>query len=427
VAHHSPQRTGAFVTKRLEEIRRERRSAEAAARAAEEAKAAEPSALDRAAEYLATEPQRTLTAPSRLGAFGRFMRRVLYRLLRPHTVPQRIFETEVVHALRDTEAVLAQHQAAMDGYATEQRSMQQVDAQVSDALQRHLERLERVEKRAEMADAALETHLGSFTEDMSRHLQALEQRVADAEARASFLWESVHTAPYVSDRSVLETTDDAGKRVLGYSDGSDRASDDDLYRRFEDVFRGSEAFIRDRQRAYVELLRGHEPILDIGCGRGELLDLLADENMSAKGVDVDPGMVERCREKGHDVELADGLEFLAAAADGSLGSIFTAQVVEHLPYEALVRFFELARAKLGHSGVLVVETVNPHSLGALKNFWLDPTHTAPVFPEVALLLSRLHGFPAATIVFPNGSGDLERDLREQGEYAMVALGARPTE
>jgi glycosyltransferase involved in cell wall biosynthesis/SAM-dependent methyltransferase len=192
VAHHSPQRTGAFVTKRLEEIRRERRSAEADAKA----KAAEPSALDRAAEYLATEPRRTLTAPSRFGAFGRFARRVLYRVLRPHTVPQRIFETEVVHALRDTEGVLEQHRAAIDAYADEQRRMQQINAQISDALQRNLERVERQAQSAErevggmlatvqamLANVkSLEKHLGLLTEDTSRHLEALEQRVADAEA-----------------------------------------------------------------------------------------------------------------------------------------------------------------------------------------------------------------------------------------------------
>jgi glycosyltransferase involved in cell wall biosynthesis/SAM-dependent methyltransferase len=423
MTHHSPSKTAAFITERLDEIRRDRASAVEAAEAAE-AQAAEPSALDRAAEYLATEPQKTLRAPSRFGTFGRFARRVLYRVLRPHVVPQRIFETEVVHALRDTEGVLAHQMAMLEALESDHERLSQGQAETRDALQRELE----LSRRRAAADAssmlasvkALQTHITSVTEDSSRHLQALEERVAAADARASFLWESVHASPHVSDRSLLERTDETGQRVLGYCDGGDPVSADALYRLFEDVFRGSESFIRDRQKGYIQLLRGHEPILDVGCGRGELLDLLTEENMTAKGVDIDPGMVRRCREKGHEVELADGLEYLSTLADGSLGSIFSAQVIEHLTYEALIRFFELACTKLDESGVFLAETVNPHSLGALKNFWVDPTHTAPVFPEVALLLARLHGFQAATIVFPNGSGDLERDRREQGEYAVVA-------
>jgi glycosyltransferase involved in cell wall biosynthesis/SAM-dependent methyltransferase len=428
MTRHSPLKAGAFISERLEQIRRQR--AKSAAAEATAARAAEPSAIDRAADYVANEPRRTLSAPSRFGIFGRFARRVLYRVLRPHVVPQRIFETEVVHALRDVEGVLAGQRAMIEAVESEQKGLLQGEAEARDALQRQLERLERLEMVARNAAAetsatlaavkALETHVASLTDDSSRHLHALEKRVAETEGRASFLWNSMHAPPYVSDRNLLETTDQAGQRVLGYSDGTTPVSAAALYRRFEDVFRGSESFIRDRQRAYVELLRGHPPVLDVGCGRGELLDLLAEENLPARGVDIDPGMADRCREKGHDVELADGLEYLAKLPDGSLGSIFSAQVIEHLPYQALIRFFGLAHAKLNESGVFIAETVNPHSVGAFKSFWVDPTHTAPIFPELAVLLSRVHGFHSATILFPNGSGDLERDLREQGEYALVA-------
>jgi glycosyltransferase involved in cell wall biosynthesis/2-polyprenyl-3-methyl-5-hydroxy-6-metoxy-1,4-benzoquinol methylase len=416
LARHSPSKTATFIKERLVQIR-ELRAAEAAEA---ESYAAQPSAVDRTADYIANEPQRTLQAPSRFGFFGRFARRVLYRVLRPHIVPQRIFEAEVVHALRDNEAVVAQARAELDELERGQQNLQAATIGAQDAIQRQLERLERLESTLSANLSALETHLAAVVEDSSRHLHALEDRVAKTEGRGGFLWESAHAPPYVSNRKLFETTDSAGRRVLGYSDGSDPVSSDAVYRRFEDVFRGSESFIRERQRAYLELLRDHAPILDVGCGRGEFLDLLSEEGIAAKGVDVDSGMVERCREKGHEVELADGLEYLAGLADRSLGGIFSAQVVEHLPYEALIQLFALARAKLDVRGVLIVETVNPHSVGALKNFWVDPTHTAPVFPEVALLLSRLNGFGAARVVFPNGTGDLERDLREQGEYATVA-------
>jgi 2-polyprenyl-3-methyl-5-hydroxy-6-metoxy-1,4-benzoquinol methylase len=131
-------------------------------------------------------------------------------------------------------------------------------------------------------------------------------------------------------------------------------------------------------------------------------------------------MVARCREKGLEVERAEALEHLAGLKDGSLGAVFAAQVVEHLDYAQLMRFLELAHTKLAPGGVLVMETVNPHSVSAFKTFWVDLTHRSPIFPEVALAFCRLHGFAEARVLFPNGTGDLESDRVTQGEYAVVA-------
>jgi glycosyltransferase involved in cell wall biosynthesis/2-polyprenyl-3-methyl-5-hydroxy-6-metoxy-1,4-benzoquinol methylase len=191
------------------------------------------------------------------------------------------------------------------------------------------------------------------------------------------------------------------------------------YRSFEDVFRGPEERIRELLAPYVEMLRGHEPVLDVGCGRGELLDLLRDSGIRALGVDLDPGMVERAREKGHDVERADAVEYLERH-DGPFGAIAAIHVIEHLPYESLLRFFELARRRLTPGGVFVAETVNPHSLQAFKTFWTDLTHRAPIFPEVAAALAGIQGFADVSIVFPRGTGDADADRRGQTEYALVA-------
>lgn len=182
--------------------------------------------------------------------------------------------------------------------------------------------------------------------------------------------------------------------------------------------------IRDRQRIYLPLLRAREPVLDFGCGRGEFLDLLAERGLRHMGVDIDAGMVRRCHLKGHsEVVQADGLDYLEALEDGSLGGVFSAQVIEHLPYESLLRLLSLVRRKLDEDGILIAETVNPHSPAALKTFWVDPTHQHPIFPEVALQLCRSAGFAAAFVFHPNGSADVKRDRFEQGEYAVVAGGA----
>jgi 2-polyprenyl-3-methyl-5-hydroxy-6-metoxy-1,4-benzoquinol methylase len=192
------------------------------------------------------------------------------------------------------------------------------------------------------------------------------------------------------------------------------------YRSFEDVFRGSEERIRELLVPYVDLLRGHEPVLDAGCGRGELLDLLSEAEIEATGVDIDEGMVERAREKGHTVELADVVDYLGRLPDGKFGAIVAIHVIEHLPYEGLLRFLHLAREKLAPDGLLVVETVNPHSLQAFKTFWTDLTHRAPIFPEVASALATIQGFESVRVIFPRGTGDDDLDLREETEYALVA-------
>ena len=238
--------------------------------------------------------------------------------------------------------------------------------------------------------------------DLAGHANKVDRDVAELSGE-------LYAAPYLSDPAFFRTTGSDGREVLGYT-GVDGRSENQGYLGFEDIFRGSEEFIRDRQRAYIDILSGREPVLDAGCGRGELLELLREHGVESFGVDLDEGMVEHCRAKGLDVKRADVVEHLETIEDGSLGAIFSAQVIEHLPTDKLMRFFALARPKLSPAGVLVVETVNPHSLPAMKTFWVDPTHEKPVFPEVALALCRLHEFESARVVFPNGTGDLYHDL-----------------
>lgn len=230
--------------------------------------------------------------------------------------------------------------------------------------------------------------------------------------------------PYVSGSPFEVFEEPVAGRVLGYGSRNDAAERAGTYDAFEDTFRGPEHFIRDRQRRYLELLGGRGPVLDAGCGRGEFLDLLRERGLEYVGVDPDPDMVERCRAKGHErVEVADANSFLEKRDDDSLGAIFCAQVIEHMSYEDLLSFYDLSLRKLRPDGLLILETVNPHSVPALKTFWVDPTHQHPVFPEVALALCEITGFGRAFVFHPNGTGEVEVDRYETGEYAVVATKA----
>lgn len=151
------------------------------------------------------------------------------------------------------------------------------------------------------------------------------------------------------------------------------------YPRFEERFRGKEEEIRKRQEFYLRLLEGQGPVLDVACGRGEMLEILRDRGMEARGVDLDPDMVERCRSKKLAAERADALAFLESQPDAALGAIFSAQFIEHLPVAVYSRLIELAYAKLRKGGRLILETQNPECLAIYsQTFFMDPTHVRPV-------------------------------------------------
>jgi O-antigen chain-terminating methyltransferase len=174
------------------------------------------------------------------------------------------------------------------------------------------------------------------------------------------------------------------------------------YVRFEDRHRGTREEIRDRQRGYLDLFAGAAPVLDVGCGRGEFLDLCREAGIAARGVDLDPGMVARCREAGLAVEQADALAALEAAPDGSLGGVFCAQVIEHLVPETLIALVRLAYAKLRPGGILLCETPNPACLTVFSGaFYVDLTHVKPIHPEAARFLLEAAGFHAVELRYVN--------------------------
>ena len=173
------------------------------------------------------------------------------------------------------------------------------------------------------------------------------------------------------------------------------------YFAFESRMRGSVELIRERQRGYVDDFRDAAPVLDAGCGRGELLSLLRDAGVEARGVDADADMVAYARGEGLDVEQADLVEYLGGLVDRSLGGIFMGQVVEHLPAGVLVRVLELASRKLRGGGILVAETINPLSPLALRSYFADLTHAQPLVPETLQLLARQSGFASAELRFLN--------------------------
>jgi 2-polyprenyl-3-methyl-5-hydroxy-6-metoxy-1,4-benzoquinol methylase len=163
------------------------------------------------------------------------------------------------------------------------------------------------------------------------------------------------------------------------------------YTRFAEKFRGSEEYVKEGQRFYLPFFQGCQSVLDIGCGRGEFLELMRDTGIPAHGIDLDTASVELCRTRGLSAEVADLFPFLANGSGTPYDGIFAAQIAEHLPPEQLPRMIKLCAERLRPGGVLAIETPNPECLAIFAtHFYIDPTHTRPVPP--ALLAFYLEEF-----------------------------------
>jgi SAM-dependent methyltransferase len=193
------------------------------------------------------------------------------------------------------------------------------------------------------------------------------------------------------------------------------------YASFESRFRGAEDDVKKQQRLSASLFRPKSKVLDLGCGRGEFLELLRANGVQGYGVDLNDRMIERCLEKGLDCRKADILEALAEWPDGSLDGVFSSQVIEHLSPGYMKRMVELAFSKLTPGGIIVLETVNPVSVFAFVQIYnLDATHERPVHPEALRFLLESSGFADVEVRY---SGDLSAEKLENlppaGETAEV--------
>ena len=151
------------------------------------------------------------------------------------------------------------------------------------------------------------------------------------------------------------------------------------YARFAERFRGDEADVIAKQAFYGPYFAGRTNVLDIGCGRGELLEILRDAGVTARGIDLDAESVAVCRDKGFEAETADLFAWLRAQPEESLDGIISSQVVEHLEPAVLPEMIRLCASRLERGGVLAIETPNPECLAIFAtHFYLDPTHVRPV-------------------------------------------------
>jgi len=171
---------------------------------------------------------------------------------------------------------------------------------------------------------------------------------------------------------------------------------------FSERFRGSWEVIQSRLEVYLPDLgkvSALGPVCDIGCGRGELLDLLRTAGITSYGIDTDSDFVEQCDSRKLDARHEDALQHLETVKEGSLGAITMMHVVEHLPVGVLLEFLRLSFRALAPGGLIIMETPNGSNvLVGSNNFYLDPTHIRPVPAEFLQFVSETSGFVDSRIV-----------------------------
>jgi O-antigen chain-terminating methyltransferase len=204
---------------------------------------------------------------------------------------------------------------------------------------------------------------------------------------------------------------------------------DNLYRAFEDKFRGSHELIKERLQVYKPFLEvlalfDNKQAIDLGCGRGEWLDVLSDEGFAALGVDLDSGMLEACRERGYRVKHQDAIEALQELEDFSMAIVSGFHIAEHLPFEVLQILIQESLRVLKPGGLLILETPNPENIRvATANFYLDPTHIRPIPPQLLSFLPEHYGFNRTKVLRLQENKELHS--LEMATLAHVIGGASP--
>jgi SAM-dependent methyltransferase len=286
-------------------------------------------------------------------------------------------QTAAVQALRDatTEQIeaLGQQQAAAVGALQSALSnnlahrVKEVRDSVAQTLQAQEEQFRRAERS--LADACARiTELERIGLKLKTSLNMQERRLT------MFLEEARKRLPDPLDREQLGIMADEERHAL-----------DALYVGLEDQFRGSREEIKERLRIYLPILKEAKlgskkmPILDVGCGRGEWLELLKEQNLKAQGVDVNRVLAENCRDQGLDVIERDVIVHLRSLPDASLGAVTGFHIIEHLPFEVVVKLIDEIVRVLKPGGVAILETPNPENvLVGSHTFYLDPTHRNPL-------------------------------------------------
>ena len=370
---------------------------------------------------------------------GRLVARLVMHLSVFLTKEQREFNrrvlevgAELARELRQLDASLRQTQANVAFLEDSSRCRTaQLEAQIASAQERLVKLEQSVTERLATHDQRMDERLAAArktTDDLERRMLQVRTSLLVQEARlTTFLEEARRRLGPAATAADLEVFAAEAKRMA-----------DGLYAAFEERFRGSRQEIKERLRVYIPILRDAPsgPVLDLGCGRGELLELLQDEGIPARGVDRNATFLDACRARGLDVVEGDALRTLATLPDASVAAVMAIHLIEHLAFDELLALLDQTVRVLRPGGVAIFETPNPANLlvGSC-NFWCDPTHRHPIPMGLAEFLAEARGLCRVRILplhpYPDASAlhgsDVAQRLSEHfyGPQDYAIVGYRP--
>jgi len=249
------------------------------------------------------------------------------------------------------------------------RQHQQLSQQAAEQTE---EQLRQQREQTQQVAEQLTQQMAQQIERLLRGQQLAQTEIVMQERRLTLLLEEARKhSPDALDQPVLQLMATEEDHLL-----------DPLYASFEDQFRGEREEIKNRLRVYLPILKGANvlrDVLDIGSGRGEWLEILKQEGVRARGVDHNRVFIEQCRQSGLEVVEADALTYLRSLPDRSLDAATSFHLVEHLPFETLIKFLDEIVRTLRSGGLLILETPNPENfMVGSYSFYADPTHRNPI-------------------------------------------------
>lgn len=244
--------------------------------------------------------------------------------------------------------------------------------------------------------------------------KALDYAVTSVRASLQTLESRVRAQPFTTELSDFEVEIE-GLATIGF-DGAGHQSLAD----FADLFRPDPNDLKQHLDSYSRWLPSSGVAIDLGAGRGEMVEVLSSRGFDAVGIDSDESMVERCKNQGLNAVKAEIGAHLASLPSDSVDVISAIHVVEHVGTPELSSWCKEIVRVLRPGGVFIAETPNPHAIDAFKAFWVDATHVRPYYPESLLHLAQTVGFAKALIWADGNSPLIQERLGLAGSYALIA-------
>ena len=314
------------------------------------------------------------------------------------------------------------------------QNVQELEGKVSSDIQSVSQNVQELEGKVSSDIQSVSQNVQELEGKVSSNIQSVSHNVQELDSKTTTIVDEKVTNVFEIINADLENKawlanllDDKIQDRLEFMPPTD-ADEVMNYFLFEEKHRGSTEDIKQRQSIFLEYFKNCQKVLDIGCGRGEFLSLLKENDIGGTGIDLNEDMVLYCQKNSLDVSQGNALTYLQSLEDKSLDGVFSGQVVEHLQPDELISLVKLCYDKMKFGTHFVAETVNPTCLSVFaKSFYMDLSHVKPVHPATIKFLMESVGFRDVEFKFFSPHPDEAKLEKFEVEDGMDDVGRRQLE